>query len=62
MLLKGKCISGYLKYFGSGESETDLNLGLCLRTSSYTYHFKGSPVLLLPRLLQLSLQNCIGPK
>lgn len=35
-----KCNSVCLKYFGSGKSETELNLEWWLKTWSSTYHFK----------------------
>ena len=50
MLLMGNHSSGFLKYFGSGKSETELNLGLRIELDPIFTTLKLHTFLLLPRL------------
>lgn len=59
MFLKHYCSSDFLKYFGIGKSEAELNLGLQMRTYSSVNILKSHTILLQPRFMQLLFQNCI---
>ena len=59
MFLKHYCSSDFLKYFGSGKSEAELNLRLQMRAYSYVNILKSHTISLQPRFMQLLFQNCI---
>lgn len=60
MLLKGKCVSVYLKYFVNDKSETELSLGMSLRIWSCTQHFKITYIFATANIGAVSLPKLSG--